>query len=156
MDHRTAENVQAFVRDRILFRHGTPTSIHSDHARELIGAVMTRLANTFGYINTSTGGYCPMGNSVIESFWQYFNICVRNLSDEEYKNMNAHLQHIAWAWNTTVHVTTGERPFEINTGTSPVTLADSLVLPPPTNATLNMSKYPRGGRGLHHGFPGAR
>ena len=65
MEHRTAENVKRFVRDRILFDKGTPHSIHSDHARELIGRVMTDLAKTFGYINTSTGGYCPMGNSVI-------------------------------------------------------------------------------------------
>ena len=69
MAHRTAKNVKAFIRDRILFRAGTPATIHSDHARELIGSVMTMLANTFGYINTSTGGYCAMGNSVIESFW---------------------------------------------------------------------------------------
>ena len=97
MQHRTAENVLTFVRDRILCRSWTPASIHPDHARELIGSVMTRLANTFGYINTSTGGYCPMGNSVIESFWQYFNICVRNLTDKEYENIDEHLQHIAWA-----------------------------------------------------------
>ena len=139
MNHRTAENVERFIRDRILFRAGTPTNIHSDHARELIGSVMTRLANTFGYINTSTGGYCATGNSIIESFWQYFNICLRNLSDEEYLHIEDHLQHIAWAWNTTVHATTGERPFAINTGTSPVTLADSLVLPPPNNTRLDMS-----------------
>ena len=138
MNHRTAVNVRKFIRDRILFRMGTPVTIHSDHARELIGSVMTQLAKTFGYINTSTGGYCPTGNSVIESFWQYFNICLRNLTDEEYLNIEDHLQHIAWAWNTTSHETTGARPFEINTGTSPVTLADSQVLPPPSNATLNM------------------
>jgi transposase-like protein len=139
MKHRTAENVERFIRDRVLFRQGTPASIHSDHARELIGRVMTRLANTFGYVNTSTGGYCPMGNSIIESFWQYFNICLRNLSDEDYENVEDHLQHIAWAWNTTVHATTGARPFEIMTGTSPVTLTDALILPAPTNDVLNMS-----------------
>ena len=69
MEHRTAKNVLMFVRERILFRSETTASIYSDHTRELISAVMTRLANNFGYINTSTGGYCPMGNSVIESFW---------------------------------------------------------------------------------------
>ena len=138
MEHRTAENVMRFVRDRILFDKGTPQSIHSDHARELIGRVMTDLAKTFGYINTSTGGYCPMGNSVIESFWSYFNICLRDLSDAEYANIGDHLQHIAWAWNTTVHTTTGVRPFEVMTGTSPVTLTDALVLPP-TTGPVNMS-----------------
>ena len=84
MQHRTATNVMRFVRDRILLRHGAPNSIHSDHAHELIGRVMTDLAATFNYVNTSTGGYCPTGNSVIESFWQYFNVCLRDLLDAEY------------------------------------------------------------------------
>ena len=67
MEHRTAENVKRFVRDRILFWAGTPFSIHSDHARKLVSRVMTELANSFGNINTSTGGYCPMGNSIVEN-----------------------------------------------------------------------------------------
>jgi hypothetical protein len=49
-----------------------------------------------------------------------------------------HLQHIAWAWNTTVHATTGLRPFEICTGASPVTLADALILPPPNTSNINI------------------
>ena len=79
-----------------------------------------------------------MGNSVIESFWSYFNICLRDLSDAEYANIEDHLQHIAWAWNTTIHTTTGVRPFEVMTGTSPVTLTDALVLPL-TTGPVNMS-----------------
>ena len=75
VESRSADNVRDFVRDRILFWHGTQQSIHSDHARELIGRVMTRLAETFDYSVTSTGGYCPSGNSTIESFWHFFT-CV--------------------------------------------------------------------------------
>jgi hypothetical protein len=138
MEHRAAENVKRFVRDRILFRAGTPFSIHSDHARKLVGCVMTELANNFGYINTSTGGYCPMGNSIIEQFWSYFNICVRNLTDKQYQNIADHIQHIAWAWNITVHGTLGVRPSEVMTGTSSVTLTDAMVLPPLINADINL------------------
>ena len=65
MQHRTANNVYAFVRDRILLTHGAPKSLHSDHARELVGRVMTDLARAFTYVNTSTGGYCPTGSSTI-------------------------------------------------------------------------------------------
>ena len=68
MEHHLAENVKRFVHNRILFRAGTPAIIHSDHARKLVGRVMTELAKNVGYVNTSTGGYCPMGNSIIELF----------------------------------------------------------------------------------------
>lgn len=80
-----------------------------------------------------------MGNSVIESFWQYSNICIRNLSDEEYESIGEQLQHIVWAWNTTVHTMMEEWPSVINMRTNPVTFADSLMLPLPTNDILNMS-----------------
>ena len=66
MQHHTAINIVNFVRDRILLRHRTPSSIDSNHARELIGRVMIDLATTFNYVNTSTGSYCPTGNLVIE------------------------------------------------------------------------------------------
>ena len=65
---RSADCVAQAIRDRILFRHGTPDQIQSDHAREFIGHVLTTLARTHGYMNTTTGGYNPTGNSKIESF----------------------------------------------------------------------------------------
>jgi hypothetical protein len=139
MQHRTAENTKRFVRDRILFRHGTPAILHSDHARELIGRVMTSLASTFGYINTSTGGYCSTGNSVIESFWSYFNICLRLLSDKDYEDVHDHIQQIAWVWNTTIRSSIGVRPFEVMSGTTPVTISDTTVLPAPIGHVLDMS-----------------
>ena len=80
-----------------------------------------------------------MDNSMIESFWSYFNICVRDLSDDECQHINDPIQPIAWAWNTIVKSSTSVRPFEAMTGTTPVTITDSLVLPAPTNTTLNMS-----------------
>ena len=101
MDSRTAANVEAAVRDRILFRHGTPNQIQSDHAQEFVGKVMTSLAKTFGYMNTTTGGYCPTGNSTIESFWSFLGVCLRDMTDAQYDNFDDHLQRIAWAWNVT-------------------------------------------------------
>ena len=82
-DDRTAEGVERTVRDRILFRHGVPDQLHSDHAAEFVGRVMKSLASKYGYMPTTTGGYCPTGNSTIESFWAYLGICIRNLSDDE-------------------------------------------------------------------------
>ena len=91
METRSVDNVRDFVRDRIFFRHGSPQSIHSDHARELIGRVMTHLAATFNFSVTSTGGYCPSGNLTMKSFWQFFNVCLRLLSDAGYVGVKSHI-----------------------------------------------------------------
>ena len=120
MKYSTAKNVVRFVCDRILFSEGIPVSLLSNHAWELISRVLNRLVKVVGYVNTSMGGYCATGNSIIESSWSYFNTCVGKLNDERdmHTNVDEHLQHITWAWNTTVHATTGLRPFEICTCTS--------------------------------------
>ena len=140
MEMRSADNVRDFVRDRILFRHGSPQSIYSDHARELVGRVMMRLAATFDYSVTSTGGYCLSGNSTMELFWQFFNVCLRLLSDAEYVDGKSDIQHTAWAWNTTHSSSTSVRPFEVMHGMTPVTLTDLLVLNASSTKVMNDDK----------------
>ena len=49
------------------------------------------------------------------------------MSDEEYANIDDHLQSIAFAWNTVVSSSLGVSPFEVMTGTKPRTLADGFV-----------------------------
>ena len=139
METRSADNVRDFVCDRILFRHGSPQSIHSDHARKLVERMMMRLAATFDYSVTSTSGYCPSSNSTMESFWQFFNVCLRLLSNAEYVNVKSHIQHIAWAWNTTHSSLTTVRPFEVMHGVTPVTLKNSLVLNALSTKVMNVA-----------------
>ena len=54
---------------------------------------LTSLARKHGYMNTTTGGYCPTGNSTIESFWQFFGTCIRDLSDADYADARRGLEH---------------------------------------------------------------
>ena len=131
METREADNVTAAIRDRILFRHGVPSVIHSDHAAEFVGRSMTKLAADFGFTNTTTGGYCATGNSTIERFWAYFGVCIRALDDEAYQDADTHVQHMAWAWNTTHHSSIDCRPFSIMTGCLPRTIAGSVLTTEP-------------------------
>ena len=91
LDSRAADGVADAVRDKILFRHGTPDQIQSDHAREFVGKALTSLAREHGYMNTTTRGYCPTGNSTIESFWRFLGMCIRNLDDKDYEQPDVHL-----------------------------------------------------------------
>ena len=86
---------------------------------------MKSLASKYGYMPTTTGGYCPTGNSTIESFWAYLGICIRNLSDDEYNNIGDHLQRMAFAWNSTISESLSVSPFEIMTGTQARSIPDS-------------------------------
>ena len=68
------------------------------------------------------------------------NICLRNLSDDQYVNIRDHIQNVTSGWNFTVRKTTGFRPFEIMTGTTPVTLGDTAVLGTPSNGDLDIQQ----------------
>ena len=70
-DNRSAALTADTIRERILHRHGTPAEIRSDHAREFIGSILTLLAQTEGYMRTTTGGYSATGNATIERFWRF-------------------------------------------------------------------------------------
>ena len=136
-DDRTAEGVERTVRDRILFRHGVPDQLHSDHAAEFVGRVMKSLASKYGYMPTTTGGYCPTGNSTIESFWAYLGICIRNLSDDDYNNIEDHLQRMAFAWNSTISESLSVSPFEVMTGTQARSIPDSAMRTEPGPSGLD-------------------
>ena len=116
---RSASSVEAIFRDSVVFRHGPPMELRSDHAREFVGTTMRQLARACGYRVTTTGGYNATGNSTMERFWGYFGMCLRGLNDDEYADVAAHLQRIAWAWNTTNSCSTTVSPFEVMTGCEP-------------------------------------
>lgn len=74
----------------------------------------------------------------MESFWQFFNVCLRLLSDAKHVDVKSHIQHIAWAWNTMYSSSTSVRPFEVMRGVTPVTLTDSLVLNASSTKVMNV------------------
>ena len=47
-----ADVVLRYIRDNILFKHGTPEIINCDHARELVGKTMQKLSKKFDVKNT--------------------------------------------------------------------------------------------------------
>ena len=124
---RTTKTVLQAIKDRILYTHGTPRVIHSDHAREFVSAAAKQLAEQEGYEATTTLGHYARGNSTIESFWRFFGRCLRIMSDDEYLDMKNQTQPIAWAWNTSVSDTTSVSPFEMMTGCKPVNSTERLM-----------------------------
>ena len=134
---RGATEVEATVEKHILFRHGVPDVINSDHAQEFVDKVMNTLATDHGYTIKTTGGYLPQGNSTMERFWDFFALCLRQMSGKEYKNIKRYLPAIAWAWNSTISDSLSVRPFKVMTGAIPRGPADA-VIPRKTDGTATL------------------
>ena len=135
---REAAGVKMVIRDRILFQHGKPAELRSDHAREFVGRAVSQLGAECGYLHTSTGGYSATGNATIERFWRYLGRCLRLLTDEQYADVQSHLQSIIWAWNATVCESTGYSPFQVMTGTEPITVASAALQDESAATDLNV------------------
>jgi len=116
LDDRSAEGVARCIRDTIVFRHGAPVEVTSDHAREFIGRVMQDLAVECKFRIGTTKGHNATGNALIERFWAYMNKCLRALTDEQYLNFKEFLQRIAWGWNSSNSESLTVSPFNVMTG----------------------------------------
>jgi hypothetical protein len=135
---RTAVSTRQLVNDHILYRHGPMDSLRSDHAREFVGKLMQSLKAKHGYVHTSTGGYNATGNATMERVWGYLKVCLQRLTDDEYENVQDHLQEMVWAWNTTHSESLSVAPFEVMTGTTPRTHAGCFLTHEP-QSELNTS-----------------
>ena len=117
--HRTAEATRNLFEFSVTNRHGPPSELRSDHAREFVGKIMAQCKAEHGYKHTTTGGYNASGSSTMERFWGYLRNCILLLTDEQYEEIPRHLQQMAYAWNTTVSESLGVSPFEVMTGVTP-------------------------------------
>ena len=77
-------------------------------------------------------------NATIQRFWRYLGRCLRLLTDEQYADVQSHLQSIIWAWNATVCESTGYSPFQVMTGTEPITVASAALQDESAATDLNV------------------
>lgn len=82
---------------------GVPTRIHSDQGRSFEGAVIQQ--------QTRTIPYQPQGNGQCERFNRTLHDLLRTLPPEQKSNWPTYLQQQTFAYNTTVHQSTGEQPY---------------------------------------------
>jgi hypothetical protein len=136
---RSAEGVAEVISRRIISEEGIPDNIHSDDAKEFTGEVMKSLAKIFNIDLTNTLGYNPMGNSTIESFFEFLGRCLKRLTDEQYQKVKYHLPKIASAWNNTHKESIGCAPNELMKGTTIRKLYDTIPLTEPAPATDKQS-----------------
>jgi hypothetical protein len=117
---RTAPTFIPPLLDAIWFTRGSPDVIHSDAAPELLSSLLAAVLDATGTQHTTTCGHNAQSNGEIESWWRFWNRCMKLLSPDEYLHWPLFSQRICFAHNSVSHESLGGLcPFSMDFGSPP-------------------------------------
>ncbi|RWS19028.1 integrase core domain protein-like protein, partial [Leptotrombidium deliense] len=120
--------VSKFLLDEIMCRHGCPQRILSDRGLPFLSNVTKDVYKLMNTKHVKTTSYHPQTNGLVEKCNGIAGGMLSMFVNKEQSNWDRVIKMIAWAYNTSVHETTGFSPFFLLYGREPRL---------PVNAALN-------------------
>lgn len=111
----TAKTVTEAFKNTVLYRHGVPRSVLSDHGSQFENKVFSDLAHIYGFEQEFTPRYTPQANPV-ERTNRSVKCMVKQFCDENQKKWDVLLPELIFAYNTACHTSTGFSPAFLNYG----------------------------------------
>ena len=111
----------------IFMKYGIPNTIHTDNARSFCNKTIEELTGRTGIVHTKSVPYHSMGNPVVERCQQVILNMLGTLSSSEKLKWFNHCEYISYAYNTTVHTTTGLSPYFLMFGRHPKLIGDAIL-----------------------------
>ena len=105
-------------------RYGIPNKINTDNATSFSNKVMKELTSRSVIEHTKSTPYHSQGNPICERANQ---LVLGTLSPTEKYRWYDHCEYISYAYNTTVHSTTGLSPFFVLYCRQPKLISDAVV-----------------------------
>jgi len=99
--------------------YGFPERIHSDQGTNFESNLIAELLHLAGVAKSHTTAYHPMGNGCTERFNRTLGNMLRTLPLKEKHQWPQQIQTLTFAYNATVHETTGYAPFFLMFGRVP-------------------------------------
>lgn len=140
--NQTARQVARKLWDNIFCVYGFPYRIHSDQGNNFGSELIAELLRLTGVAKSRTSAYHPMGNGGTERFNRTLGNMLRSLPLKAKDQWPQQLRSLTFAYNATIHETTGYAPFFLMFGRVPRLPVDVLfrnVLSDP--AVVDYDKY---------------
>ena len=134
MPTNTARDAADFIMNEFIMVHGTPQRLISDNGVHFNNAMMKNISATLKFIHAFSAVYHPETNGQVERFNSTFCTQLSKYNDEERDDWDDYLSAIVYAYNTSVHSTTGFTPYELAFGRMNKSVFD------PTSPTIKLPK----------------
>jgi transposase InsO family protein len=133
----TASTAARFITEEVILKYGTPKCILTDNGTHFTASIMSELFKKIGVTHLYSTPYHPMTNGQIERYNATMDSKIAALSNEKRTNWDEQLQYVTFNYNTNIHTTTGETPFEMMYGRSPILPFDQ------QQPTINLVQNPQ-------------
>ncbi len=140
--NQTAKQVARKLWDHVFCMYGFPERIHTDQGANFGSELIAELLALSGVSKSRTTVYHPMGSGITERFNRTLGNMLRSLPLRSKDKWPQQIQTLTFAYNSTVHETTGYAPFQLMFGRVPRLPVDVMfkqVLRDP--ATVDYSSY---------------
>ncbi len=117
--NQTAKQVAKKLWDHVFCVYGFPERVHSDQGANFESELIAELLRLSGVSKSRTTAYHPMGNGGTERFNRTLGSMLRSLPLKEKHKWPQQIQTLTFAYNATVHETTGYAPFQLMFGRIP-------------------------------------
>lgn len=116
----TASTAAHFITKEVILKYGTPRCILTDNGTHFTASMMSELFKKIGVTHLYSTPYHPMTNGQIERYNATMDSKIAALSNEQRTNWDEQLPFVTFNYNTSIHATTGQIPFELMYGRSPI------------------------------------
>lgn len=117
--NQTAKTVARVLWNNFFSVYGFPARLHSDQGANFESALIAELLQLAGVEKSHTTPYHPMGNGQAERFNRTLGTMIRALPPRSKAKWPQMLNTLTFAYNCTVHETTGFPPFFLMFGRTP-------------------------------------
>ena len=116
----TASTAAQFVTEEVILKYGTPKCILTDNGTHFTASMMREIFKQIGVTHLFSTPYHPMTNGQIERYNATMDAKIASLSNDNRTNWDIQLPFVTFNYNTNIHTTTGQIPFEMMYGRTPV------------------------------------